>query len=234
MKYTYELIIIFNDGKEKTVKKSNKNILDIDSFTSKFETKRDLIDYFEKEFNKIINDIEIKYTYIKTDVKTEKNLDIVYAHDVFDTKELIDKYSNYLRKNSNINELRRFVYMLYPKVSVNVKESLLLEIKGDLENEVRKYLNSYRKKRDVYFKLKKDSIKTKTKVENNNLKKDTMEEHVSKFKSDNEDINDALNTKDLDEIFALYDIEELRSVRSKLTDKPLVDGLYRENKGRKK
>ena len=40
--------------------------------------------------------------------------------------------------------------MLYSKVSVNVKESLIEEIKNDLEIEVTKYLNTYRKKRDIY------------------------------------------------------------------------------------
>ena len=60
-----------------------------------------------------------------------------------------------------------------------------------------------------------------------------MEEHVSKFESNNNEIDDILDTLDLDEIFSVYDIEDLKSVRSKLTDKPLVDGLYKD-KGKKR
>lgn len=233
MKYTYELIAIFNDGDKKVVKKSNKNINEIDEFTSQFNNKRELINHLEDLFDKVIFDAKIKYTYLIGETKTEKTLDIVYKNDVFDTKELIEQYSNYLRKSSNINELRRFIYMLYSKVSVNVKESLIEEIKNDLEIEVTKYLNTYRKKRDIYFKLKKEGIKVKNKVVKNNFKHDTMEEHISKFESDNNEIDDILNTLDLDEIFSVYDIEDLKSVRSKLTDKPLVDGLYKD-KGKKR
>lgn len=233
MKYTYELIVIFNDGDKKVVKKSNKNINEIDEFTSKFNNKRELINHLEDMLDKVIVDTKIKYTYLVGESKTQKTLDIVYKGDVFDTKELIEKYSNYLRKSSNINELRRFVYMLYSKVSVNVKESLLEEIRNDLDTEVTKYLNSYRKKRDVYFKLKKDGIKVKNKVLNNNFKHDTMNEHVSKFECDNDEIDDILGTLDLDEIFSVYDLDDLKSVRSKLTSMPLVDGLY-QDKGKKR
>ena len=41
MKYTYELIAIFNDGDKKVIKKSNKNINEIDEFTSQFNNKRE-------------------------------------------------------------------------------------------------------------------------------------------------------------------------------------------------
>lgn len=233
MKYTYELIAIFDDGDKKVIKKSNKNINEIDEFTSQFNNKSELINHLEDLFDKVIFDAKIKYTYLAGETETKKTLDIVYKNDVFDTNELIEKYSNYLRKSSNINELRRFIYMLYSKVSVNIKESFIEEIRNDLETEVTKYLNSYRKKRDVYFKLKKDDIKVKNKVVKNNFKHDTMKEHVSKFKSDDAKIDDILNTLDLDAIFSVYDLDDLKSVRSKLTDSPLVDGLYKD-KGKKR
>lgn len=233
MKYTYELIVIFNDGDKKVVKKSNKNINEIDEFTSQFSNKSELINHLEDIYDKVIFDVKIKYTYLVNETKTQKTMDIVYKNDVFDTKELIEKYSNYLRRSSNINELRRFVYMLYSRVSVNVKESLIQEIKNDLESEVTKYLNSYRKKRDIYFKLKKDGIKVKNKVIKNDFKHETMKEHVSKFESDDTEVDDVLDTLDLDEIFSVYDLEDLKNVRSKLTDKPLVDGLYKD-KGKKR
>lgn len=60
-----------------------------------------------------------------------------------------------------------------------------------------------------------------------------MKEHVSKFESDDTEVDDVLDTLDLDEIFSVYDLEDLKNVRSKLTDKPLVDGLYKD-KGKKR
>ena len=102
MKYTYELIAIFNDGDKKVVKKSNKNINEIDEFTSQFNNKSELINHLEDLFDKVIFDAKIKYTYLIGVTKTEKTMDILYKNDVFDTKELIEKYSNYLNANETV------------------------------------------------------------------------------------------------------------------------------------
>ena len=81
MKYTYELIAIFNDGDKKVVKKSNKNINEIDEFTSQFNNKRELINHLEDLFDKVIFDAKIKYTYLTGVTKTEKTMDILYKND---------------------------------------------------------------------------------------------------------------------------------------------------------
>lgn len=228
MRYCYELEVILENNEAITFLKDNKNIYDIDEFTSRFDSLRSLKMYLEDSLKNKIKDVKLKYTYEQKEKQVKKYMDILYFNDIFDYEDLIFKYSSYLRKRENIDELRRLVYALYSRVSINMRENLIDEVKTNLEAEVRRYLNTYRKKRDCYFWLKKNNIKVRCGNRDIDYKHDTMEEHVSKFYSDDEQMQDVLDKEDLDYLFSIYDLDELRGIRSDLTSSFLVDGLGKD------
>lgn len=227
MKYSYQLVITYANGKEEIYLNSKGKILNIDEFTSNFVNEEDILNYLEEEKGRKVSSIKINYQYEKQNVQTKKNLPILYNTDLFIESSVEDLFLKYLK--SNKKEQRKFIAMLYPVINDGNHDNLLEEVKKELTTEVEKYFKnaSYRKYRDAYFTLKNSGIKVRCKAsKEKEIKKEKqdMEKHLSNFYSDFEDINHALETKDMDEVFAVCDLDDLHKIKSYVKELSIVDG----------
>jgi len=225
----YELIIYFQNGEGKII--ANKDIKILDYFTSEFECEKDLIDHFQKDLKVKIKNIKLRYQYKKDNEEKSKTLDIKYANDIYKEDSVKNKYYQFLKQNKKYKI--KFLSKFYPNLNNDMKNITILESENNFNQIFEKYFKeyNYRKYRDAYFELKKNNVDVLKydELKDSNKKEDSSS-HLKKFTSNSLEIEEVIERGDMDELFSLYDLDELRNIKNTYSDKPLVDGLYQEKK----